>query len=81
VTGAGQGLVDADLVDIDLVDTDEGLAVLPPSPSVGRITVFAPSPVLTITIESGVARDEVHLHAGGQGFWVAQLAATLGASV
>jgi len=36
---------------------------------------------LTITIEAGTDRPEVHLHAGGQGFWVARLAATLGAEV
>ena len=47
----------------------------------GRIAVFAPSPLLTITIEPGAGRPEVHLHAGGQGFWVARLAATLGADV
>ena len=52
---------------------------LPLSP--GRIAVFAPSPLLTVTIEPGVDRPEVHLHAGGQGFWVARLAATLGAEV
>jgi 1-phosphofructokinase len=43
--------------------------------------VFAPSPLLTVTIESGTDRPEVHLHSGGQGFWVARLAATLGADV
>ena len=43
--------------------------------------MFAPSPLLTITIERGTDRPEVHLHAGGQGFWVARLAATLGAEV
>jgi len=47
----------------------------------GRIAVFAPSPLLTVTIEPGSDRPEVHLHAGGQGFWVAHLAATLGAEV
>ena len=47
----------------------------------GKIAVFAPSPVLTVTIEAGTDRPEVHLHAGGQGFWVARLAATLGAEV
>jgi len=46
-----------------------------------RIAVFGPSPLLTITIEAGTDRPEVHLHAGGQGFWVARLAATLGADV
>jgi 1-phosphofructokinase len=47
----------------------------------GRIVVFAPSPLLTVTIEPGSGRPEVHLHAGGQGFWVARLAATLGSEV
>ena len=47
----------------------------------GRIAVFAPSPLLTITVELTSDRPEVHLHAGGQGFWVARLAATLGADV
>jgi 1-phosphofructokinase len=47
----------------------------------GRIAVFAPSPLLTITVEPGPDRPEVHLHAGGQGFWVARLAATLAADV
>jgi 1-phosphofructokinase len=47
----------------------------------GRIAVFAPSPLLTVTIEPGTDRAEVHLHAGGQGFWVARLSATLGAEV
>lgn len=47
----------------------------------GRIAIFAPSPLLTITVEQGPDRPEVHLHGGGQGFWVARLAATLGADV
>jgi 1-phosphofructokinase len=47
----------------------------------GRLAVFAPSPLLTITIEPEGDRAEVHLHAGGQGFWVGRLAATLGVDV
>ena len=47
----------------------------------GRIAVFSPPPLLTVTIEPGSDRPEVHLHAGGQGFWVARLAATLDAQV
>jgi 1-phosphofructokinase len=43
--------------------------------------VFAPSPLLTVTVESGSSGDEVHFHAGGQGFWVARMAAGLGAEV
>jgi 1-phosphofructokinase len=44
--------------------------------------VFAPSPLLTITVEAaGTQREEIHLHAGGQGFWVARMAALLGVDV
>ncbi len=46
------------------------------------LVVFAPSPLLTITVEAaGTPRQEIHLHAGGQGFWVARMAALLGAEV
>lgn len=46
------------------------------------LVVFAPSPLLTITVEAaGTAREEIHLHAGGQGFWVARMAALLGVEV
>ena len=46
------------------------------------LVVFAPSPLLTITVEAAdTPRQEIHLHAGGQGFWVARLAALLGAKV
>ena len=47
----------------------------------GRITVFGPSPLLTVTIEPGTDRPDVHLHPGGQGFWVARMVANLGVSV
>lgn len=50
----------------------------------GRPTlcVFSPGPILTVTIESaGGGAPEIHLHAGGQGFWVARMAAALGAEV
>lgn len=48
----------------------------------GRLAVLAPSLLLTITIERAHDADgEVHLHAGGQGFWVAHLAAAMGADV
>jgi 1-phosphofructokinase len=50
----------------------------PPSPS--SVAVFAPAPQLTITIEGGTddGDDEIHLHAGGQGLWIARLLAELG---
>jgi 1-phosphofructokinase len=46
------------------------------------LVVFAPSPLLTITVEgAGTPQQEIHLHAGGQGFWVARMAALLGTEV
>jgi len=43
--------------------------------------VFAPSPLLTVTAErDGPQRESIHFHAGGQGVWVAQMAASMGAS-
>jgi 1-phosphofructokinase len=49
-----------------------------------RVCVFAPAPLLTVTIESkadGSGDDEIHVHAGGQGFWIARLVAELGVEV
>ena len=46
----------------------------------GRVAVFGPNPLLSLTIERGQAGDEVHLHAAGQGVWVARMAGEMGAS-
>ena len=43
--------------------------------------VFSPSPLLTVTIETRGSGPDVHLHAGGQGMWVARMVRTLGLSV
>lgn len=44
------------------------------------MAIFGPHPLLTVTIEArGSGRDDVHLHAGGQGVWVARMVAELGA--
>lgn len=47
----------------------------------GGVTVFTPSPILTVTLEAGgtggADEAELHLHAGGQGFWIARMAAAL----
>lgn len=43
------------------------------------MTVFGPDPMLSITIESRGECDDVHVHAAGQGVWVARMAAELGA--
>lgn len=43
--------------------------------------VFAPEPILTVTVEAGTKGDEIHLHAGGQGFWVGRMIVALGVPV
>src|SRR5438132_7787519 len=43
--------------------------------------VFAPSPLLTVTVEDPGAGTEVHLHAGGQGVWLARMLVVLGLRV
>lgn len=53
-----------------------GSVAAPPAPTA---CVFAPSPLLTITIENDASdAPEVHLHAGGQGFWIARMLVVLG---
>lgn len=44
-----------------------------------RVAVFGPNPLLTVTVEARGDRDDVHLHAAGQGVWVSRMAAVLGA--
>ncbi len=46
------------------------------------VCVFGASPLLTVTVEADVQGcPEVHVHAGGQGFWVARMVAELGVRV
>jgi 1-phosphofructokinase len=45
------------------------------------VFVFAPAVFLTVTLERRGSSDEVHLHAGGQGLWIARMLATLGVDV
>ncbi|MFD0581032.1 PfkB family carbohydrate kinase [Dactylosporangium darangshiense] len=47
----------------------------------GKVMVFAPAPVLTVTIEQRTAGQELHVHAGGQGVWQARMIASLGCEV
>jgi 1-phosphofructokinase len=48
--------------------------------STRRVAIFGPHPLLSITVEQrGGDADEIHLHAGGQGVWVARMAAEMGA--
>lgn len=46
-----------------------------------RVVVFDPTPLLTVTLEALGDVDDVHLHAGGQGIWVARMLRELGADV
>ncbi|MDQ0615144.1 1-phosphofructokinase [Microbacterium sp. W4I4] len=45
------------------------------------VTIFAPSPTLTVTVENSGDADEIHIHAGGQGVWQARMLCRLGVSV
>lgn len=45
------------------------------------VTIFAPSPTLTITVEDHPSDNEIHVHAGGQGVWQARMLLRLGRSV
>lgn len=50
------------------------------SRSTPRVALFAPHPLLTVTIErEGEDRQGIHFHAGGQGPWVARMVAHMGA--
>jgi len=45
-----------------------------------QVTVFGPHPILAITVERrGADEDDIHVHPGGQGVWVARMAGELGA--
>lgn len=37
------------------------------------IAVLAPSVYVSVTVEAGAGADDVHIHAGGQGIWVARM--------
>lgn len=44
------------------------------------MAIFGPHPLLTVTLErEGPERERIHFHPGGQGVWVARMAAVLGA--
>ena len=46
------------------------------------ICVFSPAPLLEVSVEPTLdGKEELHLHPGGQGFWVARMAMTLGVAV
>jgi 1-phosphofructokinase len=45
------------------------------------VVIFAPSPVLEITVEEHADDGDVHVHAGGQGVWQARILQSLGRDV
>lgn len=45
------------------------------------VTIFAPSPTLTVTVEDHPQGSEIHVHAGGQGVWQARMLRRLGCTV
>lgn len=45
------------------------------------VLIFAPAPLLTVTLEGDVGGPDIHIHAGGQGIWQARMLRTLGRSV
>jgi 1-phosphofructokinase len=45
------------------------------------VVIFAPSPVLTVTVEDHADGSDVHVHAGGQGVWQARMLLALGTPV
>jgi 1-phosphofructokinase len=44
------------------------------------IAVFIPALLLVVEIHDYEGRDDVHLHAGGQGYWVCKMIQALGAT-
>jgi 1-phosphofructokinase len=43
--------------------------------------VFAPSPLITVSIEDRGGEPDIHVHAGGQGVWQARMISSLGVPV
>ena len=46
-----------------------------------EVAIFAPSPVLTVTVEDHPDGSDIHLHAGGQGVWQARMLLRMGVKV
>jgi 1-phosphofructokinase len=45
------------------------------------VVVFAPAPLLTVTIEDRAGEPDIHVHAGGQGVWQSRMISSLGVPV
>ena len=42
------------------------------------VVIFAPLPVLTVTVEDRSGEADIHVHAGGQGVWQSRMVSSLG---
>ena len=42
------------------------------------VVIFAPLPVLTVTVENRSGEADIHVHAGGQGVWQSRMVSSLG---
>lgn len=45
------------------------------------VVIFAPMPVLTVTVEDRSGDADIHVHAGGQGVWQSRMMSSLGVPV
>lgn len=45
------------------------------------VVIFAPLPVLTVTVENRSGAADIHVHAGGQGVWQSRMMSSLGVRV
>ncbi|MFA5709014.1 1-phosphofructokinase family hexose kinase [Mycolicibacterium sp.] len=45
------------------------------------VVIFAPLPVLTVTVEDRSGEADIHVHAGGQGVWQSRMVSSLGVPV
>ncbi len=46
-----------------------------------EVVIFAPSPLLTVSVEGSDDNPAIHVHAGGQGLWQARMLLRVGATV
>lgn len=51
------------------------------SDDVDPVVIFAPLPVLTVTVEDRSGAADIHVHAGGQGVWQSRMMSSLGVPV
>lgn len=61
-------------------DDDQAGEFDPDDPD-AAVVIFAPLPVLTVTIEDLSGEADIHVHAGGQGVWQSRMVSSLGVPV